>query len=391
MCAPSAPSAPTSTTTTTIPEYARPTVERMIGKAEALTSAPYQTYGGQRITPSTEEQQAARQSVAGMQAPSQFGTATGLAGQAGLAGLASGQFQPGVFTAPLTQAAQLERFQAGAPGEVQRGLGSFVAPGVTAQYMSPYMQDVVDVQKREAVRAAQQGQLAQNLAAARQGTYGGARQLIAMTERERNLQDQMAKIQAQGSQAAYDAAQRAFEAEQARGLQAGLQTQQLGTQTGLQNLQALLGVQQLGAQQGLQAQQLNQQALMEAQRLREQSRQFGGTLGLQGAQAATQAAQVLGGLGAQQQATGLELAKAQEAFGALGQQEKQRALDMAYQDFITQQQYPYKQLGFLSDILRGSANLAATGGKTVYEAPPSMLSQLGGAGLAAAGAYKLLG
>jgi hypothetical protein len=253
------------------------------------------------------------------------------------------------------------------------------------------MQNVVDVQQREAIRAAQQGQLAQNLAAARQGTYGGARQLLATTERERNLQDQMAKIQATGSQAAYDQAQRAFEAEQARGLQAGLQTQQLGTQTGLQNLQALLGVQQLGAQQGLQSQQLNQQALMDAQRMAEQSRQFGGTLGLQGSQAATQAAATLGQLGTSQQAADLQRLQAQEQFGALGTQDRQRALDLAYQDFIAQRQDPYKQLGFLSDILRGSANLAATGGKAVYEAPPSFTSQLAGLGTAAYGIGKLGG
>lgn len=382
---------PTQTSQVTIPEYAKPTVERMIGKTEALTSSPYQAYGGQRIAEATPEQQAARAGVAGMGPAQQFGTATGLAGQAGLAGLAAGRYAPAAFMAPLTQAAQLERFQAAGPGGVQTGMGSFVAPGVTAQYMSPYMQDVVDVQKREAIRAAQQGQLGANLAAARQGTYGGARQLLAQTERERNLQDQMAKIQASGSQAAYDAAQRAFEAEQARGLQAGLQTQQLGTQTGLQNLQALLGVQQLGAQQGLQSQQLNQQALMEAQRLAEQSRQFGGTLGLQGAQAATQAAGTLGQLGTSGQAAELQRLQAQEQFGGLGQQAQQRALDMAYQDFITQQQHPYKQLGFLSDILRGSASLAATGGKAVYEAPPSMLSQIGGAGLGALGLSRLMG
>jgi len=362
----------------------------MVGRAEALSEAPYQTYGGQRIAESGAQQQAARAGVAGLTQPGQFGAATGLVGQAGQAALAAGQYQPSAFVAPLTQAAQLERFQAAGPGGVQSGLGSFTAPGAAQQFMSPYMQNVVDVQQREAIRAAQQGQLAQNLAAARQGTYGGARQLLATTERERNLQDQMAKIQATGSQAAYDAAQRAFEAEQARGLQAGLQTQQLGTQTGLQNLQALLGVQQLGAQQGLQSQQLNQQALMEAQRLAEQSRQFGGTLGLQGAQAATQAGMGLGQLGTSQQASDLQRLQAQEQFGAMGQAERQRALDLAYQDFIAQRQDPYKQLGFLSDILRGSANLAATGGKAVYEQPPSLLSQLGGAGLAAAGAYRLM-
>lgn len=301
MCAPSAPSQPTQTSQVTIPEYARPSAERLIGKAEALTESPYQTYGGQRIAAATPEQQAARAGVAGMQVPGQFAAGTGLVSAGGLGALGAGQQYMGMATSPAAQQA----------------------------FMSPYIQNVVDVQQREAIRAAQQGQLGANLAAARQGTYGGARQEIAKTERERNLQDQLAKIQASGLQSAYEQAQKGM--------------------------------------------------------------QFGADIGLRGSQAAAQAGLGLGQLGAGQQAAGLELAKAQEAFGGMTQQERQRALDQAYQDFIAQQQYPYKQLGFLSDILRGSANLAATGGKTVYEAPPSMLSQLGGAGLAAAGAYKLLG
>jgi len=391
MCAPSAPSQPTATSQVSIPEYAKPYMEKVLGKAEALTEKPYQTYGGERVATASPEQLAARQSVAGMTGPTQYGTATGFAGQAAQAGLTAGQYQPGVFTAPLTQASQLRQFQAGAPSQVSGGLGSFTSPETASQFMSPYMQNVVDVQQREAIRAAQQGQLAQNLAAAKSGTYGGARQLLATTERERNLQDQMAKIQATGSQAAYDAAQRAFEQEQARGLQAGLQTQQLGTQTALQNLQARLGVQQLGAQQSLEAQRMNQAALMDAQRMREQSRQFGTTAGLQGAQAATQASQVLGQLGTAQQAAGLDLAKAQEAFGGMGTAERQRALDLAYQDFLQQQQYPYKQIGFMSDLLRGSANLAGAGARTMYEAPPSALSQIVGPGLLGLGMYREFG
>jgi len=395
MCSPSAPApAPSSITQTTIPEYAAPTMERTIGKAEALTDIeqnPYQRYEGDRLAGATDEQLAARTSVAGLQAPGQFRTATGLAGQAGLAGLAAGQYGPSVFSAGDVNAQRLREFQMGGPQAVQGGLGSFTEQGMAEQFMSPYMQNVVDIQKREAIRDAQLAQLDQNLAAARRGTYGGSRQALASLERERNLGQRLADIQATGSQAAFDAAQRMFEAQQGRGLQAGLQTQRLGQEAGAQNLAARLGVQQLGAQQSLEAQRLNQLAGLETQRMGEQSRQFGGTLGLQGAQAAAQAAATLGQLGIGQQQQALELAKAKEAYGALGQQEQQRALDQAYQDFITQQQYPYKNLGFLSDILRGSANLAATGGKTVYEAPPSILSQLGGAGLAAAGAYRLLG
>jgi hypothetical protein len=292
---------PTQTSQVTIPEYAKPTVERMIGKAEALTSAPYQTYGGQRIAEATPEQRAARAGVAGLQTPGQFAAGTGLVGAGGLASLGAGQTYMGMATSPEAQQA----------------------------FMSPYMQNVVDVQQREAIRAAQQGQLGANLAAARQGTYGGARQTLAMTERERNLQDQMARIQATGLQSAYDQAQRAM--------------------------------------------------------------QFGTQAGLTGAGQAAQAGLGLGQLGTAGQAADIQRLQAQEQFGGLEQQAQQRALEMAYQDFVNQQQYPYKNLGFLSDILRGSANLAATGGKTVYEAPPSMLSQIGGVGLGALGLSRLMG
>jgi len=291
---------PSQVSQTTIPEYAKPYVERTLGKAEALTEAPYQTYGGERIAASTPEQQAARQSVAGMQLPGQFAAGTGLAGAGGLGALGAGQTYMGMAT----------------------------SPGAQQAFMSPYMQNVVDVQKQEAIRDAQKGILGQNLAAARQGTYGGARQTLATTERERNLQQQLAQIQSAGSQSAFDRAQQAM--------------------------------------------------------------QFGTTAGLQGAQAATQAGATLGQLGIGQQQQGLELAKAQEAFGGLGRAEQQAGLDIAYQDFLQQQRYPYAQLGFMSDILRGSGNLAGTGGTAVYQAPPSTTQNLMQLGLGGLGLYKAL-
>lgn len=291
---------PSSVSQTTIPEYAKPYAERALGKAEALTDAPYQTYGGERIAASTPEQQAARQAVAGMQLPGQFAAGTGLAGAGGLGALGAGQTYMGMAT----------------------------SPGAQQAFMSPYMQNVVDVQKQEAIRDAQKGILGQNLAAARQGTYGGARQELAKTERERNLQQQLAQIQASGSQSAFDRAQQAM--------------------------------------------------------------QFGTTAGLQGAQAATQAGATLGQLGIGQQQQGLELAKAQEAFGGLGRAEQQAALDIAYQDFLQQQRYPYAQLGFMSDILRGSGNLAGTGGTAVYQTPPSTTQNLMQLGLGGLGLYSAL-
>jgi hypothetical protein len=294
----SSPSPPSNITQTTIPEYAKPYVEKLLGKAEATTEAPYQAYGGQRIAGQSPEQQAITQNILAQTQPGQFAAGTGIAAAGGLNALGAGQQYAAMATDPAAQQA----------------------------FMSPYMQNVVNLQKQEAIRDAQKGQLAQNLGAARQGTYGGARQLLAGTERERNLGEQLAKIQAAGSQSAYDQAVKA---------------QQFATQSNIQ-----------------------------------------------GAQAATQAGATLGQLGIGQQQTFGDLAKLQSAAAAQDQAERQRALDLQYQDFVTQQQYPYKQLGFMSDILRGSSNLAGTGGKAVYEQQPSLLSQITGPGLLGLGLYR---
>jgi len=225
---------------------------------------------GERIAGSTEEQQAARADVAGMEGPGQFGMGTSMAQQGGLGALGAGD----------------------------RYLSAVTNPNAVQSFMSPYMQNVMDIQKAAAIRDAQKAQLGADLGAARQGTYGGARQLLATTERERALGGQLAEIQAKGQQAAYEQA--------------------------LKNMQ------------------------------------FGTEAGLRGAQTGIQGAQVLGQLGTSQQQAALDLAKAQEAFGSLEQGDKQRQMDMAYQDFLAQQQHPYKQIGFMSDLLRGSANLAGT-------------------------------
>ena len=88
-------------------------------------------------------------------------------------------------------------------------LSSMLSPSQTQQYMSPYAQNVIDVNKQEATRDAQKGLLANNLMAGKQGTYGGARQLLAQTEMDRNLQTKLGQIQASGLQNAYEAAQKA--------------------------------------------------------------------------------------------------------------------------------------------------------------------------------------
>jgi hypothetical protein len=51
------------------------------------------------------------------------------------------------------------------------------------------------------------------------------------------------------------------------------------------------------------------------------------------------------------------------------------------------QNYPYKQLGFMSDMLRGLPLTQQS--STIYSQAPSMVSQVAGLGTAALGASKL--
>lgn len=238
----------TTVSQTTLPEYAQPYMERLMGKAEALTEAPYMTYGGDRIAGFTPLQQQAFSSAAGMDA-----------GPAG--------------------------FAAAVP-----------------QYMNPYQQNVIDIQKREAIRQsdiAGQGQQAQ---ATQAGAFGGYREAIQRAERERNLGTQLGDIQAKGSQQAYDRAADQFRQGTAQGMD-------------VNKLQAALG----GQQQGVQQQYLTQQ----------------------------------------------------------------------YQDFIDQRNAPYKQIGFMSDILRGVPGTQSA--SQVYTPPPSATAQLAGLGAAAYGLSKKKG
>lgn len=238
----------TTVSQSTVPEYARPYMEELLGKTQALTSAPYQTYGGERIAGFTPLQQQAFQSSAGM-------------------------------------AAGPEDFASKVP-----------------QYMSPYVQNVIDVQKREAQRTSDIAGQQQQAQAAQAGAFGGYREGIQRSERERALGTQLGDIQAKGLQAAYDAA-----------------TQQYN----------------------------------------------------QGQQQAQQIAAQQAGFGGQQQAT------------------QQQYLAQQYQDFLNQQNMPYKQLGFMSDVLRGAPGTQSA--STMYQAPPSGVSQLAGLGTLAYGLSKKRG
>lgn len=215
-------------------------------------------------------------------------------------------------------------------GAIGQGIGTLqgmTSPDQMQQYMSPYIQNVMDVNKAEALRDAQKNLVGANLASARQGTYGGARNALMQSEQERNLQTKLGGIQATGMQSAFDAAQKA----------------------------QLAAAQQYGT--------------------------YGAQLG--------QLGQVSGQLGTQQQASDLSRLGAQSAQGGLERSIQQQGIDARYADLLQQLNYPKEQLGGMADILRGVPTTQGSSTTAVTTPPPSLASQLTGAGMTGLSLYNM--
>lgn len=378
-------------TQSSLPEYARPYFEGMMTRANADLNRPYIPYGytqdkvtgkvvqardaqgkvidPQRIAGFTPEQQQLQQNIMNQQAPGEFGQASGMVSDAGKRSMDFANYGTGQFSADQVNAGPLNYFQ-------MQGPDSFTQSGMTQQYMSPYIQAALEPQRREALRAAQQGQLVQGLGSARQGAYGGSRQLLAGMERERNLGQNLADIQARGMQTAFEQAQGQFNTEQ--------QARQAAGRT---NLEAALGVQSLGSEQGMRAALANQQQNLEAQRMREQSRQFGSSQGLAALAQAGQMGQTLSNIGSARSQADQARFGLQTSTAAQRQALNQQRYDMAYQDFLRQRDYPMEQLQQYSGLLRG-VPVTPNSTSTTYAPNASIGSQLLGGGLAAAGIYN---
>ena len=116
-------------------------------------------------------------------------------------------------------------------GQFNTGLGPV---GSVQDYMNPYLQNVVDVQAREARRQADIGRQADQARFVNPGgagAFGGSRQAIMDSERQRNLGTQIGDIQSKGLMAAYEQAQKQRLGEATLGLEGqrlGEQSRQFG-------------------------------------------------------------------------------------------------------------------------------------------------------------------
>ena len=158
-------------------------------------------------------------------------------------------------------------------------------PQEVASFMNPFLRNVTDIQKREAERVADVEE--QNLAAqaAQAGAFGGSRAAVQQGIAGQGLQDKLAEIQAVGQQKAFEQAQQQFQRDREA---------------------------QLAAE---------RQGLSAAESLSGQSAQ-------------------LAALGEKARAGDIEAAQLLEKIAKDRQAREQAGLDLAYEDFVRQRDFP---------------------------------------------------
>tara|TARA_R110002020_G_scaffold89156_5_gene218358 strand:+ start:198 stop:1178 length:981 start_codon:yes stop_codon:yes gene_type:complete len=203
------------------------------------------------------------------------------------------------------------------------------------RYMSPYQQAVTDVALRNAEEGALQRANRAALRSAGSGSAGGTRQAVFQAMADRDEGRLLGDIQTKGSERAFLAGQQQFERDRAAQVRDAAMAQQL----------------------------------------------FGAGMGGLGT-----AARGLAALGPTEQQAELQRISAQERVGGIRQAQDQRAMDMAYRDFLRQRDYPKEQMGWYSGILRGLPQQMGSSEMT-YSRDPTFAQQAVGLGLAGLSAF----
>jgi hypothetical protein len=165
----------------TLSEWAGPYVTDMMGKAQAISNTPYQTYQGPMTAGESGLQTKMFQGLGGLNFPNQLGQSFSSSGA----------------------------YQQPSSGATPTG-----PTGIAAQYMNPYLQSVLNPQLEELRRQNAITNIGTNAKLTSQGAYGGGRQAIMNAENDRNMMQEMNKTVGQGYSNAYDKAMGQFNTEQ---------------------------------------------------------------------------------------------------------------------------------------------------------------------------------
>ena len=328
-----------------LPAWAKPYFERNIAKAEAEFGKPYEGFTGDRL---------AGPDAATLQSRQQMEVVAGT-GVAGL-GMAQQAAQQGMQTAQ-----QLGQYSPTQFSEFQYQQPQTFTGANVSQYMSPYQQNVTNVQKAEAIKDFNRLQGARDAQAVQAGAFGGSRQGVQQALAQEQVLDQLANIQATGQQKAFESAAQQFGADRAAQM------------TAEQRQAAELGRVQTGT---------------------EAAQQFGAGQGLAALEAGTGLGQELTRLGELGRQTDIQNAQLLEGVGAARTAEEQAQLDLDYQDFLAQRDFGRQQVSDMTGILAGmpiAATGTTSGTSTQQSQAPGAFQQAVGAGLSGLSLYKAFG
>jgi hypothetical protein len=187
--------------------WAGPYVTEMLGRGQALAGMPYQAYMGPLTAGQSTLQDTAFQGLAGLNIPTAQQTT----------------YDPMSFTGAGYAAPTAQQAAAGEMGAYTPASGN-----VVQQYMTPYLEAALQPQYDAATRQALIAQQALQSQYGKAGAYGGSRQAVADAELARGALDRMAGITGTGYQQAFEQAQRQFNEEQRRQMDAANQAQRYG-------------------------------------------------------------------------------------------------------------------------------------------------------------------
>lgn len=327
-------------TTSSIPKEFYPMFQRTLDRGEALSLEPYQAYGQQRTADMSADTATSQNAVRDIYNAGMPGTQEAMdmtraagAGAAGITGQGPYQFSEFGYSGP----------------------GTFDS-SAAQQYMSPFIQNVLDQQKLSAARDFQIANADRNAKAVQAGAFGGSRQAVQQGMAENDLLSRTNQIEAEGLQNAYTDAQKMFEADRAARM------------TSEQRRAEELG----RVQTGQAAENLNRS-----------------NLGLDALKFQSSNAAQLSALQQAAQAGDIRAAQLLEASGKAQEARQQAGLDIGYEDYLRQQNYPMERLQQYASILHGSPVANAT--TTTTSVPTNPYQQALGMGISALGLYNAMG
>jgi hypothetical protein len=187
--------------------WAGPYVTQMLGRGAAASNLPYTAYEGPLTAGPSALQTQAFQGLGALQTPSASSMA----------------YNPMSFTGAAYTQPSAAALAGGATPTFTPASNN-----VVQNYMTPYLQSVLDPQLAAARRQSEIQQQALQSQYGRAGAYGGSRQGVAEAELQRGLLDRMNTITGTGYQQAFTQAQNQFNTEEDRRRQAAEQASRLG-------------------------------------------------------------------------------------------------------------------------------------------------------------------